>query len=255
MPLSSSPAELRTLATAIVNKLTSGCCKKGLTPLAPRRVQGDLALTLMFSCDGCNKPIDIPLGVKKRLNKMTEQEATELIEQAERDGGKKPRTTTNARDEAQVRLVLGCLLTGNMYGHYERICLAMQMEPMHHDTWAGYIALIGTHISALAEESIELMRYLIVKHGECIDKMVLTNDWCGAATHRTLPHIGDEEDYCEETGELLNFVVKYPEDGEQTQALSIEDYDARRVAKVGSWYIVANVQRRARVDPDAPGGP
>jgi hypothetical protein len=61
VPLSSSPAELRTLATAIVNKLTSGCCKKGLTPLAPRRIQGDLALTLMFSCDGCLKPIDIPL--------------------------------------------------------------------------------------------------------------------------------------------------------------------------------------------------
>jgi hypothetical protein len=140
VPLSSSPAELRTLATAIVNKLTSGCCKKGLTPLAPRRVQGDLALTLMFCCDGCLKPIDIPLGVKKKLNKMTEAEAKELVEQAERDGGKKPRTTTNARDEAQVRLVLGCLFSGNLYGQYERLCLAMQLEPMHHDTWAGYVA-------------------------------------------------------------------------------------------------------------------
>jgi hypothetical protein len=77
------------------------------------------------------------VGVKKRLNKMTEAEAKELIEQAERDGGKKPRTTTNARDEAQVRLVLGCLLTGNLYGQYERLCLAMQMEPMHQYTWAG----------------------------------------------------------------------------------------------------------------------
>ena len=50
-------------------------------------------------------------------------------------------------------------------------------------------------------------------------------------------------------------MVKYPEDGEQTQALSIEDYDARRAAKVGSWYIVANKRRQARVDPDAPAEP
>ena len=75
------------------------------------------------------------------------------------------------------------------------------------------------------------------------------------AKGKVVKYIGDEEDYCEETGELLNFVVEYPEDGEQTQALSIEDYDARRVAKVGSWYVVTNARRRARVDPDAPGGP
>ena len=115
--------------------------------------------------------------MKSKLNKMSESDAADLIAQAAAEGKKKPRTQTNARDEAQVRLVLGCLLSGNMYSQYEKLCWAMQMEPMHHDTFDGYVALIGTHISTLTEEIVELMRHVVVAHADCIHRLVLTNDW------------------------------------------------------------------------------
>jgi hypothetical protein len=61
---------------------------------------------------------------------------------------------------------------------------------------------------------------------------------------RVKKYIGDEGDCSDESGELLNFVVHYPADGDQIQALHLDCYDARRSAPVGSWYIVKDCRRR-----------
>ena len=73
--------------------------------------------------------------------------------------------------------MLSCLLTGHMYSDYHAQCIALQLAPMHHSTFDRYLGYFKPKIEQVAQESMEIIRYLVVRYGECIDHLILTNDW------------------------------------------------------------------------------
>ena len=149
-----------------------------MLPAAPKRVIGSCASTLCFECQECHDVISLQTAKRQRL--LLEVDIPEAAEDDDDvdDGVKKPRTKTNGRPTDAVRMVLGCLLSGNNYSDYAAMQRAQQLVPMHHETFDKYIGLIMPKVQRLAEEMIDLGRYCVVKWGEgTIEHMVLTNDW------------------------------------------------------------------------------
>ena len=187
--------DARTTAANFCKISLSRCCKADYKPIAPGRVMGSHSLTLRFECKKCGTVASAQTGKRVRLlleptgdESDDEPDAADLDrddddgeeeEEGQRRRGRKrsKRRKTNVRPAETVHLVLSCLLTGQMYADYVSTCKALALHPMHHSTFDRYIGYFMPKIERLAEETVALVRYLIVRYGECIDHLVLTNDW------------------------------------------------------------------------------
>ena len=157
-------------------------------------VRGGHSQVFHFSCTNCKSAITIEPGKKVRLLLPPEEQsgassdtdddetaATRASRRAARraaaTGDKAARTQTNRRPDDTVRLIVGSLLVGNGYVKYRSMANAMALPIVHQSTFLRYLGYIKPFVLKLAEELTDHVRMLVCCHGDCIDHLVLTNDF------------------------------------------------------------------------------
>ena len=186
---------VRTLATSIAENFKSGCCGAALKPLAPSVITGAHVMDLPFECLDCGKTryartgkkVRLPLDVTESTDAESEGQEEEPDEESEdeEDGGgrrkrkrkkQKRRKFTNGRHYETVAEVLACLLTGQMYSQYKSGQVARGMPYVHHSTFDRLVGRLMPIIEKLTKETVDLVRYLIVRYCN-VDHLVVTADW------------------------------------------------------------------------------
>ena len=90
---------------------------------------------------------------------------------------RKKRKATNSRPEGVVRAVIGALLSGQTFEDYRTTSKAQNIQVVHHTAFERYLGLLLPWIEKLQNECIDLCRYLVVRYGDTIDRLVLTHDF------------------------------------------------------------------------------
>eukprot|EP00966_Prymnesium_polylepis_P208641 4833924-Prymnesium_polylepis.1 len=55
---------------------------------------------------------------------------------------------------------------------------AEALPTVYHETFENFMGYLLPHVEKLTEETVELMRYCVVRYGEgAIENLILTNDW------------------------------------------------------------------------------
>ena len=71
---------------------------------------------------------------------------------------------------------LGACSPDRSYSDYITIAVACNQKYIHASTFNRYLAKLLPWIEVLQKETIELVRYLVVRYGDTIEGLVLTND-------------------------------------------------------------------------------
>ena len=109
--------------------------------------------------------------------------------------------------------MLACLLTGQHYSQYKSAQVARRMPWIHHSTFDRLIGRIMPKVEKLAMETVDLVRYLIVRY--CgIDRLVVTADWFWQQRHHSANGTGTICD--RETGGVM--VYKHLMQGKDNQS-------------------------------------
>ena len=178
----------RTTSLSIAEGFVTRCCKKDAMPMAPRTEVGFHDVKLPFQCTGCKDLIVVATGAKVRINldvdsedEAEEEQAAQQAAQARRR--RKPRKKSNGRPEDVLRAVIGALLSGRTYVDYQRDCAARNLQYIHHSTFDRYLGKLLPWIEKMADESVDLVRYLVARYGRSsngvasIGDLVLTEDF------------------------------------------------------------------------------
>ena len=179
--------DARTTATSIAMQLQhKGCGNAGsLKPIAPRTQVGFHSIVLPFECDACGSLINIETGKRCRINLKVDSEDEEDDEPAPAAAGgggrrrkqQKKRRKTNGRPEEILRAVVGALLSGQTYEDYRKAAIAQNLEVIHWTTFNRYLGKLLPLIEKLQNETIELVRYIVVRYATTIDSLILTHDF------------------------------------------------------------------------------
>ena len=188
-----SPMHCGVTSASIAKQLKSGCCSAWLKPVAPRTQVGFHAAVLPFECSGCGDLISIETGKRSRLllfaaggddedGDAEDDYESEEDEGQQQQGGRrrkkrKKRKKTNSRPEGVVRAVMGALLAGQTYKDYRTAAKAQNMQVVHHTAFERYLGLLLPWIEKLQNETVDLCRYLVVRYGDTIGRLVLTHDF------------------------------------------------------------------------------
>ena len=172
--------DLRALVISIAEKLGSKCCGADLNPIGAKRRLGSHCFTMSFECVECGEVTVVDPSEKVRLckNPLAEDaEDAEDVAAANGERKRKRKPLTNARPLETVHVVLASLLSGHNYSEYKQMATAQNLPIIHSDCWEDYLKYLHPRIEKLTEQSIDLMRYCVVRYGETINNLVLTNDW------------------------------------------------------------------------------
>ena len=172
----SATIDVRSTASSIAQQFTSSCCHANVTPVPPRTKVGTHSIIMPFSCNACAKLYDVTTGKSCRINLVVESDEEEDNDDDE-PGRRAKRKKTNGRPAELVREMLSMLLTGQMYSDYSKAAVVQNRQHIHHSTFERYLGKLLPWIEKLQDEMVELVRYLIVRYGETIDKLMLTNDF------------------------------------------------------------------------------
>ena len=189
--------DAHTTARNIANATLSRCCKANLMPIAPAQTIGSHAMVFLFECEGCGETTRVPTGGKARLlleptgdeeEDARREEEEELDDEEDDDGTtrrkrrkQKARTQTNSRPRETMNLLVSTLLIGIGYQGYKDLCMAQQLKPVSNKTYDRMLTYVMPKIEKLAQETVQLVRYLIVRYGDYMDgsieHMIFTHDF------------------------------------------------------------------------------
>lgn len=161
----------------------------------PARVWGSYGMILKLQCKECLAKLQFNGGDRTKLPKAAEvsraqtdpeveeeeEEAKEALE--EEAVQKKRKMSGRFLSSEALRAVLGCLLGGTLHAEFAAHCVAQQMEPLKRDAFQSYVSQVAPVASQVAKDSIDLVRYAVVRYGSLfaeapvIGDLVVTNDF------------------------------------------------------------------------------